>query len=301
MSGGYVLNVMSIDVEEWFHILNCPATPDAGSWGSLESRFQQNLETLLLMLEETNTRATLFWLGWLAERNKTLLRRCRDMGHEIASHGYHHVTCAQVGRDLFRDDITRAREVLEDILGEPVNCFRAPGFAVDGCQSWCFEVIRAAGYTCDSSVPSVHMARVPVRQRGAGCYVLETQSGPLIEIPISSMMLAPGVLWTFGGGYLRITPRRVLHWISRRIRRAGRPLVIYIHPRDIDPGSPCPRLDLRRHLKFVVNRRTTTEKLHTLLTLYEFRSVRECIVSAGLVPCAKPADIEYRIESTIPM
>jgi polysaccharide deacetylase family protein (PEP-CTERM system associated) len=293
------MNIMSIDVEEWFHILGSPETPAVGSWERMDSRFRENLETLLSTLEETRTHATLFWVGWLAERSKTLVRRCHEAGHEIASHGYHHVTCGQVGQALFQDDITRARQVLEDILGEPVTCFRTPGFAVDGCQNWCFEVIRAAGYLYDSSVPLARMARIPARRQGAGWYVLDTQSGPLVEVPVSSMMLAPGVLWTFGGGYLRVTPRRVLRWVSALLRRAGRPLVIYVHPRDIDAESPCLHLSPRQRLKFVVNRQTTIEKLRMLLTAHEFRSVREYIVSAGLASQAKIANPQNGVDQGI--
>jgi polysaccharide deacetylase family protein (PEP-CTERM system associated) len=296
MSGEHTVNIMSIDVEEWFHILDCPTIPHVTSWEGLETRFEKNLEKLLLLLEETNTQATLFWLGWLAERNKALLKRCRDAGHEIASHGYHHVACARVGPDLFRDDISRARDVLEDILGEAVTSFRAPGFVTDAYHGWCFDVIREAGYTCDSSVPFARMPQVPTRQKGAGCYVLETRSGPLIEVPVSSMMLAPGTLWAFGGGYLRLTPERVLYWTSRRMRRSGQPLVVYLHPRDVDPESPCLHLGLRQHLKFIVNRRTTIDKLHMLLTLYKFGSLRQCVASAGLVPSAKPLDALHGME-----
>ena len=294
------MNVMSIDVEEWFHILNSPVTPSVETWHRLEPRLRRNVEELLALLDETNTHATFFWLGWAAERYRGLVKRCRDAGHEIGSHGYSHLACSTVGRQRFHTDIVHARQVLEDILGESVTCFRAPGFAINGCTDWCFDTIRAAGYTCDSSALAVRMVYVRGCVGYTGTYAVETETGPLVEVPVSSFNLAGGLVWTFGGGYFRIAPWMVLRRASKQVHKSDKPIVIYIHPRDIDPESPCLPLGPWQRFKFAVNRQTTITKLRSLLTTYEFRSVRECVASAGLVPCAKPVDIPQGMESTVP-
>src|SRR4030042_2559414 len=145
-----MLNAFSIDVEDWYHILNSPATPEVMLWDSLESRVETNLRLLLEMLDTANVRATFFWLGWIGDRNKSLLRECSDAGHEIASHGYHHVLPDKVGAELFKDDIDRAKKTLEDITGKQVFGFRVAGFGIKRSTSWTFDIIKEVGYEYDS-------------------------------------------------------------------------------------------------------------------------------------------------------
>src|SRR3989344_1710933 len=124
------VGALTVDVEDWFHILDTPAAPGFEQWGLLESRVEQNMERILGLLSEQNVHATFFWLGWVAEKHPDLLRRCAREGHEIASHGYAHVLAHQVGPRSFRDDIRRGKSALEDITGHAVKGFRAPGFGI---------------------------------------------------------------------------------------------------------------------------------------------------------------------------
>ena len=127
---------MSVDVEDWFHILDSTAVPMIEQWDSLESRVKGNVERLLEMLDEAGGRATFFWLGWVAERHPALVRACQEAGHEVASHGYGHVLAYQVGRERFREDVVRAKAILEDVTGQPVPGFRAAGFGVKDGAGW---------------------------------------------------------------------------------------------------------------------------------------------------------------------
>ena len=106
-------NALTIDVEDWFHILDSPTVPPIDAWASMESRVQRNIERLLTLLAQTDTRATFFWLGWAAERHVELVRRCQAAGHEIASHGYGHVLAYEVGSDTFQQDVQRTKALLD--------------------------------------------------------------------------------------------------------------------------------------------------------------------------------------------
>ena len=75
MSSDPATGFLTIDVEEWFHILDDPAVPDFGQWAGLESRLQRNMELLLSLLDEYKVKATMFWLGWAAEKHPILLHR----------------------------------------------------------------------------------------------------------------------------------------------------------------------------------------------------------------------------------
>ena len=69
-----IANVLSIDVEDWFHILDSPIVPGIEQWPLLEARAERNVERMLEILAESEVPATFFWLGWMAERNKSLVR-----------------------------------------------------------------------------------------------------------------------------------------------------------------------------------------------------------------------------------
>lgn len=148
----YKQNVISIDVEDWFHILDSPVAPIIDEWGSLEARAQTNLTVLLDVLAETNTKATFFWLGWMAEQLPEIVKRCQKEGHEIASHGYAHVLAYKVGYEIFKKDLIKAKDILENIIGECVKGFRAPGFGITSETPWAFDVIKLVGHSYDSSL-----------------------------------------------------------------------------------------------------------------------------------------------------
>ena len=107
---------MTIDVEEWFNILDVPGEIPFEKWGEQENRLVPNLERLLELLRKNNVKATCFWLGYFAERYPDLVRRCAEEGHEIASHGYAHILAFKSGKEKFREDITKAKKELENII-----------------------------------------------------------------------------------------------------------------------------------------------------------------------------------------
>ena len=82
--------IFSIDVEDWFHILDLPTTPPLSEWESLPSHVENDFQTLLDLMQEHDVRCTCFILGWVAERFPHLVRAASEAGHEIASHGYSH-------------------------------------------------------------------------------------------------------------------------------------------------------------------------------------------------------------------
>jgi len=262
-------------VEDWYHILDSPATPSIEAWGTLESRVERNVERLLELLAEAGVRATFFWLGWVAERHTALVRECQQAGHEIASHGYGHVLPYQVGREAFRQDVVRAKAILEDITGDAVSGFRAPGFGVKHGTEWVFDVVREAGYQYDSSVFPTRRGHGGMAGSPLEPHAIDTQHGPLAEIPMSAVEFLGRRICLFGGGYLRLAPISIIRWGIRRLEAAGRPLVVYVHPREIDPDHPRLPLGLKRRFKSYVNLKSTMPKLEWLCSNYSFCTMQE--------------------------
>ena len=274
---------MTIDVEDWYHILDSPASPTIEMWNSLESRIEPNLEVMLDMFEQTGTRVTLFWLGWIAERHQSLVRRCQEAGHEIASHGYAHLLPYQVGPKAFNTDLVRSKKILEEITGEKVFGFRAPGFGITDDTCWAFEVIREAGYEYDSSVFPAARGHGGLLGSPVGPYLIETRSGPLLQCPMSVAEVAGLRLALFGGGYLRLAPKWLIEWGINNLRKSGKPLIIYAHPREIDPKHPRLAVSMKRRFKSYVNLKSTMDKIEWLCRSYRPGTMREMITQLGQV------------------
>lgn len=265
--------VFSVDVEDWFHILDVPKAPDPSQWGTLPSRVEANFLRLLDLFSEEQKQVTCFFLGWVAERFPHLVREAAIRGHEVASHGYSHRLVYKMTQKEFRDDIRRSRLLLEDIIGSPVIGYRAPGFSATQATPWFFEEVSDCGYLYDSSV---FPAR---RSHGGDCngrlepYSL--LSGRLIEFPISQSHIGPLRLCFFGGGYLRLFPYRVIRFMGKRRIDKGKSLIFYVHPREIDPGHPRIPMPLYRRFKCYINVRSTEAKLIQIVREFPLTTCRE--------------------------
>ncbi len=270
-----IQNILSIDVEDWFHILDSPASPKIDDWGVLDSRVDIGVNRLLELLDRYSVKATMFWLGWIAERNKPLLQRCVAAGHEIASHGYGHVLAYDVGRKVFAEDICKGKAVLEDLTGKEVIGFRAAGFSTKDDTLWTFEEIKAAGYKYDSSVFPASKGHGGMQNSNMEPHVIDTEAGKLLEIPQSVIEIYGKRISLFGGGYIRLASKCLIQWGVKKLHQAGRPLIVYVHPREVDPDHPRLALSLFRRFKCYVNLKSTLPKLEMLCRNYNFVMMKE--------------------------
>src|SRR3954465_3482762 len=125
-----VLNALSFDVEDYFHVTGFARQIAPATWPQFESRVEIGTRVILDLLTAANTRATFFTLGWVARRQPRLVRAIRDAGHEVASHGEMHQLVTTQTPAEFRADVRAAKSVLEDITGTPVVGYRAPSFSI---------------------------------------------------------------------------------------------------------------------------------------------------------------------------
>ena len=261
---------MTVDVEEWFNILDIPGEIPFEKWGEQENRLTGNLERLLELFRKHKVRATCFWLGYFAEKYPELVKRCAAEGHEIASHGYAHVLAFKVGRERFREDIRKGKAVLENIIQQPVLGFRAAGFSTTDDTTWTFEEIRSAGYLYDSSVFPTSRGHGGMNSSPLGPYKIQTQAGELLEIPQSMIEVFGKRISLFGGGYLRLAPYSVIRWGIRQLEKKNQPLIVYVHPREIDPDHPRLEMSAFRRFKSYINLKSTWGKLEKICQTYDF-------------------------------
>ncbi len=282
-------NALSIDVEEWWHILNLPSSPPRETWESLPATVEPNTRKLLELLDECGTRATFFVLGWVARRHPALVRSIQAAGHEVACHGDTHELCFEQGEQAFEADLRKARKTLEDLTGEAILGYRAPGFSILEDTKWAFEVIHRVGFRYDSSV-------FPARRQHGGMsgaprepYSIPLANGErLAEFPMTVAQWGPARIAFAGGGYLRLFPYALIRAGVQRANRAGRPACVYVHPREIDPGHPRMQMSRARRFRSYTNLRSTEPKLRRLLRDFRFAPLASVLRDRGLLAGWRP-------------
>ncbi len=269
--------ILSVDVEDWFHILELPSTPDLHCWDALPSFVESNFLKLMDLLSEESIQATCFFLGWVAKRFPRLVAEACRRGHEIASHGYAHRLAWCMTPDEFLEDLRISKAILEAIVGKPALGYRAAGFSVRRETPWFFEKVIEAGYAYDSSVFPASRAHGGLKTEKLGPHVIHTSSGRLLEFPITVQRVMGTRLCFFGGGYLRLAPYPLIRRMADRVLREGRPVLFYIHPREIDPSHPRLRMGFSRRFKSYVNLTTVERKIRRLTTDFRFVTYQDFI------------------------
>jgi len=267
--------VFSVDVEDWFHILDVPSAPALSEWSRLPSRVERNFTRLLDLFSEYQAQVTCFVLGWVGEQFPHLVKEAFERGHEIASHGYGHRLVYEQSRDEFVEDVRRARLLLEDIVGAPVVGYRAPGFSSTSDTPWFFDALAEAGYRYDSSIFPAHRThggipagrRDPYRVNGEG----------ILEMPVSVANFLGRGMCFFGGGYLRFFPYWLIYRKVNEVLEEGRPVVFYVHPREIDPAHPRLPMKRSRAFKSYVNLESTEPKIRHILQDFSVTTFQQAI------------------------
>jgi polysaccharide deacetylase family protein (PEP-CTERM system associated) len=273
-----IVNAITIDVEDYFHVSVFDGVLPRTQWSTIESRVCWNTRRLLEILAGRGVRGTFFVLGWVAERFPELVREIAGAGHEIASHGYAHRLVYDQSPAMFREDVSKAKALLEDACGRRVTGYRAPSYSITPRSLWALDILLEQGYQYDSSIFPIRHDRygIPVSERH--CYAIERKVGTLLEVPGSTTAVGPLNLPIAGGGYFRILPYWWTQWGIRRVNRVDRrPVVFYLHPWEIDPDQPrlaAGRLSRFRHYR---NLHLTESRLARLLSDFRFDTMQSLI------------------------
>jgi polysaccharide deacetylase family protein (PEP-CTERM system associated) len=266
-----ILNVFTVDVEDWFCVRNMEAVFPPSTWDDRELRLEGPVAFLLALLKKHGVRATFFVLGWIADRCPGLVRGIYDAGHEIGLHGYEHRRLTAMTRETFETDLRRAFDAVTRIV--PRNAiagYRAPSFSVVEKTAWALESLASFGLRYDSSIvpfsghPDYGWKNCPVG--------IHRRSEGILEIPVTPWL---------GGGYFRLLPGFLSGWILKWANWRGRPAVFYIHPWELDPEQPRIRLPLVRYFRHYVGLSGTKMNLERLLSSFRFGSAEEVLKANG--------------------
>jgi polysaccharide deacetylase family protein (PEP-CTERM system associated) len=269
--------IFSVDVEDWFHILDVSSAPALADWSSMPSRVEKNFLRLLDIFSDAEVSVTCFFLGWVARRFPHLVQEAHRRGHEIASHGYSHQLAYKTAPDTFGEDALVSKRILEDTVGTRVRGYRAAGFSVTDNTEWYFEKLIEAGYRYDSSVFPASRGHGGIPNGHCDSYRVSSPSGDLLVFPISVKQVLGRPICFFGGGYLRLFPYPVIKRATTSVLAEGRPVTFYVHPREIDPDHPRLPMQIVRRFKSYFNLRTTEPKIRRLLADFEVTTFRDFI------------------------
>lgn len=238
MSSTPIRNAMTVDVEDYFQVSAFAAHIPRESWESIPCRVERNIDRILILLDEKQTKATFFTLGWIAERYPAMVKRIVSNGHELASHGWAHQRVSDQKPPEFLDDIVRSKALLEDISGQKILGYRAPSFSIGNDTLWALDLLEEAGYRYSSSIYPIQHDHYGMPNAPRFAFYPKNNGG-LLELPVTTVRLFKRNIPAGGGGYFRLWPYTFSHWLLQRVNHLEKhSAIFYFHPWEIDYEQP---------------------------------------------------------------
>jgi FemAB-related protein (PEP-CTERM system-associated) len=289
-----IANALSVDVEEYYHAgIFRRATAGLGAT-PFESRVEQSLDDLLELLKDHFVKATFFVLGEIAALHPGTIRRIAAEGHEIACHGDRHEDVYRQNPEEFRADLRQAKQRIEDAVGAAVIGYRAPNFSIGRAQCWAYQILLEEGFAYDSSsYPIVHDRYGQHRAPRFPYEIWRDGADRLVEFPVGTVKVFGWNMPIGGGGYFRLAPYALTRLGIHRVNAVEhRPVMFYLHPWELDPGQPRPKMDRLLAFRHYVGVRRQADKLARLFANFHFAPARD--VLRGWTPSALPAEPPLR-------
>jgi len=270
-------NIMTIDLEEWFHANYHEDIFDSNK--SYEVRVLDNTYKLLEDLQEHNAKATFFVLGYIAEKHRGLIIDIQNAGHEIASHGMSHSLVYKQSREEFREDVYRSKVLLEDIVQKKIKGYRAPSWSITNKSLWALEILNDLGFIYDSSIFPIETFLYGIKdaKRFINQPIVNGRTCGIYEIPPSTFRIFNKSIGFSGGFFLRALPYPLIKIFTNRINKKEKnPVLFYLHPREIDKEQPKLKLKTFEYIIHYININSCEDKLKKILKLYECTSIERC-------------------------
>jgi polysaccharide deacetylase family protein (PEP-CTERM system associated) len=288
-----LVNAMTVDVEDYFHVAALAKSIDRSQWNDMEYRVEANTHRLLDLFESNSIKATFFVLGWVAQKSPTLVREIAERGHEVASHGMSHKLVFNQTPEEFARETRDSKALLEDIIGGRVRGYRASTYSITKRSLWALDVLHDAGFEYDSSIFPIAHDTYGIPDAAVEPSLIRTPKGKtLVEFPMSTAPMFGFKLPVSGGGYFRLLP----YWLTRAglrklNHRLNRPFIFYLHPWEIDPAQPRVRASALSQFRHYTNLDACETRLRQLIRDFPFTSVANVLSNLQLLERGKPTGV----------
>ncbi|MBE0567412.1 MAG: DUF3473 domain-containing protein [Krumholzibacteria bacterium] len=282
-------DIVTVDVEEWFHGHNYLEHAPPSTWDGLEQRVERGTARVLDLLDRHRVTATFFVLGWTADRHPDVVREIARRGHELGCHSYAHPEVFRLAPDAFRADTERALAALAKAGCERPAGYRAPSFSITPPVHRYLRILQDLGFSYDSSLFPIRHPRYGQPASPRRPFLLDGDGASLLELPMPTWRL-PGLNVPFsGGGYMRLLPWPAYRFIRARARAQGQPCILYVHPWELDDYRPQVGLSATSSVRSQGGQDSMPRKLQKLLAQGRFETMGDYAArlrAAGGLPAA---------------
>lgn len=266
------MNILTFDIEEWFHVFEDHNNADVANWLTFEKRLPYMIDVLLDLLSKHNTKASFFCMGWIVRRYPEIIKKINSKGYEIGSHSDLHKLAHTQSKKEYSEDLKKSIESIEDLIGNKVKSYRAPGFSINSTNIWAFDELIKNGIEYDASV-------FPLERKFGGFknlpenspFIITSDFGSIKEFPMNAHRLLNKKIVFSGGGFFRMLPTSM---ITKFIKKSDY-VMTYLHPRDFDNKQPFNTLSSSRHLKSRIGTSGAISKLEFLIENFKFIDIEQ--------------------------
>lgn len=201
------MNILTFDIEDWW-VYDTYSDEDPKKY---YSRLNKYLDEILENLNDTNTKATFFCLGKVAEKYPEVIKKIVNENHHIGCHSYSHEFITNLTPEDFLEDTRKAIDFIEQISGVKVDSYRAPSFSLTQSNIWAFEILYECGIRYDSSIfpASRRFGGFPGFESEVPC-IISINGVELKEFPLPMARFLAKKINYSGGGYFRLLPYRLI-------------------------------------------------------------------------------------------
>ena len=266
-----IKNAMTVDVEDYFQVSAFEPYVLKEQWDTLTHRIERNTNKILDLLDESSIKATFFTLGWVAERYPDLIKRIVSEGHELACHGYEHIRVTEQTPEQFRDDVAKAKKILEELSGKEIKGYRAASYSIGASNLWALNVLQEEGFKYSSSIYPVKHDLYGMPNAPRFIYK-PIKNQDFKEIPITTVRLGDKNFPCGGGGFFRFYPYALSKWAFNRVNnQENESGIFYFHPWEIDPEQPRQNgLSLKTRTRHYLNLHRMENRIKRLLTDFKW-------------------------------
>lgn len=256
--------IITMDVEDWYHTYFPEMDVDRSQ------SLLDGLDVALDIMDKKNIKGSFFVVGEIADMLAEKIKAMDANGHDIACHNWVHLRPVTMTVEEYKEQLLRAKDKLESILGHTVTGYRAPSFGIDDEH---YETMIDCGFKYDSSkLKPQKSAKYGVLNLNGFKEIFPCiyRCGDFTEFEVSTQKIGD-MNMLLGGGYIRMLPWPFMKWMTNKYLKTGQPYVMYIHPIDLSP-KPMPRVEgvsFDRYLRTHIGRGDMVRRFKAVIKMLE--------------------------------